>query len=1008
MKGSETFLLPFMEGAQKYFIIPVYQRKYDWKIDNCRQLYEDLKRMLREQRPTHFFGSIVSSVVGNGSKVEYHVIDGQQRLTTVALLLLAMRNLVSKGVLTSKRNMALDEEINDRFLTSRWAPDEDKIRLRPVKADRDAFQRLFGDTEDYDPSSNLTHNYQFFCDLLLRQEISVDELFDALGHLQVISITLESGDNAQLIFESLNSTGLALSEGDKIRNYVLMGQPPQAQNQLYENYWSKIEACTGNDVSSFVRDYLSIQQQATPAIHAVYRAFKDYAAEAIHQIEPFLADMLRYARLYEKLRTCKSDLGSRELDACLYRMSRLEIAVTRPFLMEVLRLNQDGQLTVDDVLQVFLMTENYLFRRNICEVPTNALNKIFLTLNKDILRYDGTAEHYVDKMAYTLLAKRDSGRFPDDEEFCQALASKQVYQMRGKYKAYLFERFENYGTSETKDVYQNLDDNTYTIEHIMPQHLTPQWVRDLGPDYANIHATWLHRLANLTLSAYNPSLSNNTFAEKRDAKPGGYRDSGLRMNQKLATATHWGAAELQQRSDEMVERARQIWAYPVTTFQPVQRQLESCTLDDEDADPTGRDIQRYSYAGAEQPVASWAEMFERVVRFLHNQDKSVLYSLADSGSDAGLSSYVAAAPEDLRSALPVDERLYIEKNTSTAAKLNILRRLFPLYQADAGDLVFYLRDAATDKAAENTRLETRQKYWAYALPIIQRQNQHWGIFSGSHPRTTYWMSGFFGIKGCRIDCVAKYGQASVIFWLGNADAAKNKELFDRLFAHKNEIEQQLGCTLEWERANDGKASWVTCSMPGVSIGNEEDWPVMAKFHAQWSDRLCRVLLPYIENQMDVSIRRMDIAGLLREWCGSREGVHLHRDKSGVLYTRFTTDYMSELLPDLPDAPSGWGTPNHYFYEMANRDGKEIVIQLAFGSWNMTDAQRAQCERINQFYPSRVQRENWQWRIPFKTKAVPVPDPLDRDALFANLDQCLQEVWAFETDLKEKLSAVSDA
>ena len=194
MKGSETFLLPFMEGAQKYFIIPVYQRKYDWKIDNCRQLYEDLKRMLREQRPTHFFGSIVSSVVGNGSKVEYHVIDGQQRLTTVALLLLAMRNLVSKGVLTSKRNMALDEEINDRFLTSRWAPDEDKIRLRPVKADRDAFRRLFGDTEDYDPSSNLTHNYQFFCDLLLRQEISVDELFDALGHLQVISITLESGD----------------------------------------------------------------------------------------------------------------------------------------------------------------------------------------------------------------------------------------------------------------------------------------------------------------------------------------------------------------------------------------------------------------------------------------------------------------------------------------------------------------------------------------------------------------------------------------------------------------------------------------------------------------------------------------------------------------------------------------------------------------------------------------------------------------------------------------------
>lgn len=705
---------------------------------------------------------------------------------------------------------------------------------------------------------------------------------------------------------------------------------------------------------------------------------------------------------------CKSGLGSRELDACLYRMSRLEITVTQPFLMEVLRLNQDGQLTVDDVLQVFLMTENYLFRRNICEVPTNALNKIFLTLNKDILRYDGTTEHYVDKMAYTLLAKRDSGRFPNDEEFCQALAAKQVYQMRGKYKVYLFERFENYGTAETKDVYQNLDDNTYTIEHIMPQHLTPEWVRDLGPDYANIHATWLHRLANLTLSAYNPSLSNNTFAEKRDARPGGYRDSGLRMNQKLATVTHWGEGELQQRSNEMVERARQIWAYPVTTFQPIHRQLESCTLDDEDADLTGRDIQRYSYAGAEQPVSSWADMFERVVRSLHGQDKSVLYNLANSGSDAGLASYVAAVPEDLRSAMSVDERLYIEKNTSTAVKLNILRRLFPLYQANPADLVFYLRDAGSDKATENTRFETRQKYWTYALPIIQQQNQHWGIFSGAHPGTSNWIAGFFGIRGFHISCVANFDGAKLLFFMGNANADKNKASFDRLFAHKDEIEQQLGCTLEWERANDGKASWITYSMPGVSVGNEEDWPVMAKFHAQWSDRLCRILLPYIEDQMDVSIRRMDIAGLLRAWCDSREGVHLHRDKCGALYTRFTTDTMSELLPDLPGAPSGWGTPNHYFYEMTNRDGKEVVIQLAFSSRNLSAAQHAQCDRINQFYPARMQKENWQWRIPFKTKAVPVPDALDRDELFAGLDQCLQKVWAFEKDLKEKLSAVSDA
>ena len=169
MKGSETYLLPFLEGAQKYFIIPVYQRKYDWKIDNCRQLYEDLKRMLRENRPSHFFGSIVSAVEGNGGKIEYHVIDGQQRLTTVTLLLLAMRNLVAKGVLTSSRQN-LSQEIEQRFLISPWAPEEDRIRLKPVKGDREAFRKLFGAEEDFVPTSNLTHNYEFFRDILLRQE----------------------------------------------------------------------------------------------------------------------------------------------------------------------------------------------------------------------------------------------------------------------------------------------------------------------------------------------------------------------------------------------------------------------------------------------------------------------------------------------------------------------------------------------------------------------------------------------------------------------------------------------------------------------------------------------------------------------------------------------------------------------------------------------------------------------------------------------------------------------
>ena len=693
MKGSEAKMTGFMEGADKRYIIPVYQRKYDWKLENCRQLYSDLKKIVLEGRSSHFFGSIVSSVVPVGSRLEYHIIDGQQRLTTVTLLLLAMRNLIAQQKLVSQSGR-LDEQIAQRFLISPWAAADDQIKLRPVKGDREALARLFGDEEDFDPASNLTHNYRFFCDMLLKESISIDELYAAIGKLEIISITLDHDDNAQLIFESLNSTGLALEEGDKIRNYILMGLNPREQNSYYDTYWTKIEKCTGNDVSSFVRDYLSIKEQVTPTLNTVYHAFKVYADGIRQPITTLLDDLLRYARLFEKLRTCKSGLGEKRLDDCLYRMSRLDIGVTRPFLMEVLRLNQDGKLSSQDVLTVFLTTEDYLFRRNICEVPTNALNKIFLMLNKEILRYDGTTENYVEKFVYALLSKRESGRFPDDEEFSTALAAKQVYLMRGKYKAYLFERLENHGTIETKDVYTHLDNKVYTIEHIMPQHLTPAWTRALGPNSAEIHSTWLHRLANLTLTGYNPNLSNKTFAEKRDAAEGGYKASGLKMNQRIAQKETWGLIELEERNHELAVLALKIWPFPQSGFVPATKDFDFCTLDDEDIDLTGRSIAKYSLQNVEQPVSSWSSMFEQVVKFLHEKDKSVLFGLVHApDEDSALSAILSGTEDGMRVPLKIDDGIYVEKNTSTAYKISLLRRLFARYEMNPADLVFYLKDA---------------------------------------------------------------------------------------------------------------------------------------------------------------------------------------------------------------------------------------------------------------------------------------------------------------------------
>ena len=351
--------------------------------------------------------------------------------------------------------------------------------------------------------------------------------------------------------------------------------------------------------------------------------------------------------------------------------------------------------------------------------------------------------------------------------------------MRGKYKAYLFERFENFGTIETKDVYTHLDRNVYTIEHIMPQHLTPAWTESLGANAAEIHSTWLHRLANLTLTGYNPNLSNKTFAEKRDSEEGGYKASGLKMNQKISNKESWGLPELEERNDEMVALAKKIWAFPQTDFVPAEKEFDSCTLDDENVELTGRDIVKYSYQNVEQPVSSWADMFEHIVKFLHQKDKSVLASLAYSTS-ADLAGYVSNTEDGLRNVLKIDENIFMTLNTSTAMKKSVLRRLFVLYGADPMDLVFYLKDAESEKAAETSRYEIRKRYWTYALPIIQTQHAHRGTFTNCKPTASNSTYGYFGINGFHIDCTANFDSAYVCFYMGKNDAASNKTAFDLL------------------------------------------------------------------------------------------------------------------------------------------------------------------------------------------------------------------------------------
>lgn len=839
MKGSECRLIEYMEGSKKRFIIPVYQRNYDWKTENCKQLYDDLIKVIKHNRRSHFFGSLVSVYNPSGRNTEFLVIDGQQRLTTVSLLFLAMYNLISAGVVVPQDG-SLGKQIYEDFLVDKYQPEEKRIKLKPVKNDQKAFGKLFAEEKDHIRESNLTANYNYFYDRIQKQEITIDELFDAICSLEIINITLSNDDNPQLIFESLNSTGLDLSEGDKIRNFILMGLPANQQDSYYENYWNRIEECTKYDVSSYIRDYLSVKQQSIPSQKRIYANFKEYVELVGVQTEDLLKELLAYARRYQIL--LNGGTHSKELNACIYRLNRLETTVTRPFFLEVLRLLDEATLDIAHVAEIFLTTENYLFRRTICDLPTNALNKIFLMLHREAVRYDGTENDYVAKVKYALLVKKEKARFPDDDEFATAFTERQIYLMNSKNKVYILERLENFGTAEDKDVYGHCDDGIYSIEHIMPQHLTPTWIKELGEDYEQIHEQWLHRIANLTLTAYNSKYSNNSFVEKKTMQ-NGFDDSGIRMNTYIAKKENWTLKELEERNEHLMGRALTIWARPTTAFQPEEKQLDSYTLEDDEM-LSGRLIARFSYKNTEQPVTSWVEMYQKVLQILYAEDKTIITKLAVSSED-NIALHFSMNSTEFTKSVEIGDGIFVWTNTNTQSKLSVLNRIFKLYGADPSDLVFYLRDEnenAEDEAG--TRYELRRRFWTYALKHIHEAHGD-ASFSNVHPSKENWISGFFGVSSFSLNCVANYDCARVELWMGKADKAANKKAFDMLYSHKDEIEAALGISLKWNRNDDVKSSKIYCQLDNVSIENEVDWLQMSRFHAEWSKKFYDVIVPYL-------------------------------------------------------------------------------------------------------------------------------------------------------------------
>ena len=582
MKAVEANLLEFLNKSPQ-FVIPIYQRTYSWAERECQQLWDDIIRTgSNDAIAAHFVGSIVYIEKGL-----YHVsrhepllvIDGQQRLTTVMLILEALA-----------RHLGEDEPVDgfsakklrNYYLLNPLEEGERGFKLLLTQTDKQSLLALMQQmAQPAEPSLRITDNFGFFEQQVGTLGADLTALCKGLAKLVIVDIALSRDqDNPQLIFESMNSTGRELSQADLIRNFILMGLEPTQQTRLYAEHWRPMEVAFGQEAygthfDGFMRHYLTLKTGEIPNVRAVYEAFKTHARSpevAAGSMDPLVADIHAYAGYYCAMALDKE--SNKDLAHAFRDLRELKVDVAYPFLLELYHDYVQGRLPTEDFVRAVRLVEAYVFRRAVCAIPTNSLNKTFATFRRAVHK-----DRYLESIQAHLLTLPSYRRFPGDEEFKRELSVRDLYNFPRR--SYWLRRLENFGRKERVPV------DEYTIEHILPQNenLSAKWREALGSEWQRVQETWLHTLGNLTLTGYNAEYSDRPFAEKRDM-PGGFKESPLRLNQDLGTLEAWGETTIQERAKRLADQAVKVWSPPalasdvLETYRPTVEQPPGYTLDD--------------------------------------------------------------------------------------------------------------------------------------------------------------------------------------------------------------------------------------------------------------------------------------------------------------------------------------------------------------------------------------------------------------------------------------------
>ena len=806
MEAKQTQIQIFIQTPKVQFVIPVYQRNYDWSIQQCGDLFRDIISVVEENRVSHFIGSIVylhEGIMITSEVRELVIIDGQQRLTTINILYVALYRFAKE------KGLHQQEEIYTSFLTNQHVQHESsKLKLKQTDNNAIAFKAILNGTEnELDKYSNVKENFSYF-----KSQINEGNFLTILNGLQrliFVEIALERDkDDPQRIFESLNSTGLDLSQSDLIRNFILMDLEPKEQNKIYDQIWNPIEE-NARDlvrqksmVSDYIRDYLTLKTKRIPNKGKVYEEFKKlYNNKKDDSFQQELENIKALSVHYRKLinpQVIPDSVLRRELEY----ITRLEINVAFPFLLQVFEDCENSIIDQSTLIKILKLIQSFTWRRFIVGLPTNALNKIFMTLYSEI-----DHEDYFESLCVALLKKRGSVKFPNDQEVRSALHDKDLYNTQSKNRSYFFELLENHNNRE----YVNTASDLITIEHIFPRNPDNKWLNDLSTsEFSEFKEYKLNTIANLTLSGNNGALSNLAFINKRDmntdGKEQGYAFSRLWLNDYLKKQDFWNLEKYNERFEIIYDRFLQIWQFPDVVLPLIETDSEQNIFDAEP--PINKKLEYFIFENTkvEEPVI--AKMYFYVLRELYEKNPELLL-------ENNQIIKVTKNQSDFRAPQELINGYFIESNIDSNSKFSYLKKILTAFELEDELIIKYNSELAGDGAERFTR---RRKFWGELLADLN----HPTLFQRVSPSKDHWLIAGAGISGLSYTFLITKSYAAIEFSINRASKEDNKRLFNLFEKQKSEIEERFGYPLLWEVMSESKMSRIKYQLDTVNFYVDND------------------------------------------------------------------------------------------------------------------------------------------------------------------------------------------